>query len=53
MGVFIGGLCQCFGGKWGLGGPRVSTADQLGWPGGHVSWPHRLWASLTYSTDLI
>jgi hypothetical protein len=28
--------------KVGLGGPLVRPASHLGWPGGQVSWPHRL-----------
>jgi hypothetical protein len=43
MGVLIGGLCRCFGWKWGPGGPLVRPADQIGWTGGQVSWLHRLW----------
>jgi hypothetical protein len=41
-GIFIGGLSQCFGWKWGSGGPLIRPASHLGWPGGQVSWPHRL-----------
>jgi hypothetical protein len=52
-GVFIGGLSQCFGRKWRSGGPLVRLASQLGWSGSQVSWPHHLWASLAYSTDLL
>jgi hypothetical protein len=52
MGVFIGGLSQCFCQKWGLGGPLVRTASQLGWPAGQVSWAHWLWALDTPCTDL-
>jgi hypothetical protein len=42
MGVFIGGLSRCFDRKWGSKGPLVRPAGQLGWSGGHVSWPHPL-----------
>jgi hypothetical protein len=43
-GVFIGGLSRCFGQKWGSGGggALVRSTTHLGWPGGHVLWPHRL-----------
>jgi hypothetical protein len=46
------GLSQCFGQKWDLGGPLLRSADQLGWPGGQVSWPHWLWALDALCTDL-
>jgi hypothetical protein len=36
MGVFIGWVKSVHWSKVGLGG-----AHMLGWPGSHVSWPHR------------
>jgi hypothetical protein len=50
--VFIGGLNRCFGRKWGSGGSLVKPIDQLGWPGGQVSWPHRLWVLDAPCTEL-
>jgi hypothetical protein len=52
MGVYIRGLSRCFGRKLGSGGALVRPIDQLGWLAGQVYYPHRLWASPTYSTDL-
>jgi hypothetical protein len=52
MGVLIGWLSRCFGRKWGSRGSLVRPANQLGWAGSQVSWPHRLWALDTLCIDL-